>query len=131
MTSDSGGWQNAEFDLSVYAGQQVEISVSYVTDSSAGGAGVFVDQTTLTVGGAPVDSTDFETDLGPWTIPGPPPGSPTGGADFVRSMSPVGASITTADTVLLGFGLEQIGDQAQRVALTKSIITYLAPRVRH
>ena len=131
MTADSGGWQNAEFDLSSYSGRQVEVAVSYVTDSSAGGAGVFVDQTSLTVGGAPVDTTDFETDLGPWTIPGPPPGSPAEAGDFVRSMSPVGASITTPDTVLLGFGLEQIGDQAQRVALTKSIIKYLAPRVRH
>ena len=33
----SGGWQEVAFDLSAYAGQQVEIVVSYVTDPFTGG----------------------------------------------------------------------------------------------
>ena len=33
MTASSGGWQEVNFDLSAYAGQQVEVSISYVSDS--------------------------------------------------------------------------------------------------
>ena len=51
MTGNSGGWQEANFDLSAYAGQQVEVSISYVTDPSTGGIGVVVDDTALVVGG--------------------------------------------------------------------------------
>ena len=37
MTGSSDGWQDASFDLSAYAGKQVEISVSHVTDPGTGG----------------------------------------------------------------------------------------------
>ena len=33
------------FDLSAYAGQQVEVSITYVTDPGTGGVGAFVDDT--------------------------------------------------------------------------------------
>ena len=39
------------FDLSGYAGAQVEVAISYVTDPFTGGAGVFVDRTRLVIGG--------------------------------------------------------------------------------
>ena len=32
FTGSTGGWQQVAFDLSAYAGQQVEVSISYVTD---------------------------------------------------------------------------------------------------
>ncbi len=48
FTGDSGGWQPVRFDLSAYAGQQVEIVISYVTDPVTGGTGVIVDDTRLT-----------------------------------------------------------------------------------
>ena len=44
MTGNSGGWKN-RFILPAYAGQQVEVSISYVTDFVFGGSGVFVDDT--------------------------------------------------------------------------------------
>ena len=50
MTGNSGGWQEVNFDLSAYAGQQVEVSISYITDPSTGGIGVVVDDTALVVG---------------------------------------------------------------------------------
>ena len=78
MTGDSGGWQHVAFDLSAYAGQQVEVSISYVTDPAFGGIGVFVDDTALVVDGAVIESEGFETGLGPWTIAPPPPGSSPG-----------------------------------------------------
>ncbi|GGP06897.1 hypothetical protein LDL08_10280 [Nonomuraea glycinis] len=37
FTGNSGGWQPVAFDLSAYAGRQVEVSVSYVTDPGSGG----------------------------------------------------------------------------------------------
>jgi hypothetical protein len=89
---------------------------------------VFVDQTSLTVDGQQVETEGFETGLGPWSTPGRPEGSPAGGNDFIRSMSLVGASISTQDSVLLGFGVEQISDPAQRAAVLKDVIRYLAPR---
>jgi hypothetical protein len=89
----------------------VEVSISYVSDPGSGGAGAFVDRTALVVGGTAVESEGFETGLGPWTIPGPPPGSPTG-VDFARSQNPRSAAISTPDTVLFGFGLEQVGSAA-------------------
>ena len=59
FTGESGGWVDAAFDLSAYAGQSVDVKVSYVTDAVdvgvAGGIGVFVDDTRLTVGGTTVE----------------------------------------------------------------------------
>ena len=59
----------------------------------------------------------FETDLGPWSAPGAPEGSPGNAGDFERAQSQVGAAITTDDTVLLGFGIEQVPGGPSHVAL--------------
>ena len=122
ITGTSAGWQQVGFDLSAYAGTQVEVAISYVTDPFGGGAGVFVDQTRLTIDGAEVEPEGFETGLGPWTVPGAPEGSPADAGDFARSQSQVGAAITTDDTVMLGFGIEQVPDPAARAALLGAIV---------
>ena len=57
-------------DLSGYAGKQVEVSISYATDWSTQGLGVFVDDARVIVDGQPVATTGFETDLGGWTRAG-------------------------------------------------------------
>lgn len=72
FTGSSNGWQEVSVDLGAYAGEQVELSVSYVTDPGSGGIGVFVDDTELVVGGTPRDTEGFETALGPWSTPGAP-----------------------------------------------------------
>jgi hypothetical protein len=127
MTDSSGGWVQTAFDLSAYAGKQVEVSISYITDPSTGGVGVFVDDTSVTAGGTTVDSEGFETGLGPWTVPGPPPGSPTGPLDFKRSQALVAAAVATEDTVLLGLGLEQLATPAARNATMKDALKTLLP----
>ncbi len=109
LTGSSEGWQDYSFDLSAYAGRQVEVILSYVTDPASGGNGVFIDDTRLEVGGAVVEAEGFETGLGPWSTPGPPAGSPQSG-DFERSQVAFGSSVTTEDSVLLGFGIEQIAE---------------------
>jgi hypothetical protein len=117
ITGSSGGWQQASFDLSEFAGQQVEVSISYVTDFAVGGVGAFIDDTSVVVGGAVVEAEGFETGLGPWSVPGPPPGSPPGGGDFKRAQALLSPAVTTSDTVLFGFGIEQIGSAAERAAV--------------
>ncbi len=136
ITGTSGGWQEVAYDLSAYAGQQVEVSISYVTDQFTGGAGVNVDATRIVVGGTATEPEGFETSLGAWTVPGAPAGSPANGGDFARTDapdSPAGAAITTEDTVLLGFGLEQVPDAGERAALLGAIVRGLTgggePRV--
>jgi hypothetical protein len=125
MSGSSDGWQAVAFDLSAYAEQQVEVSISYVTDPSTGGVGVAIDDTSVVVGGAEVSSEGFESGLGAWTIPGPPPGSPPGGGDIVRSEGLLAGAVTTEDSVLLGFGLEQIATDAERTALVRRAMQHL------
>ena len=100
------------------------MSISYVTDPFTGGAGVFVDQTRLAIGGTAVEQPEgFETDLGPWTAPGRARGqpAPTPATSCGRSRRSA-AAITTEDTVLLGFGIEQVPDAAARAALLGAIV---------
>ena len=52
FTGANGDYEEVAFDLSAYAGKQVEISISYVTDPSTGGTGAAVDDTRLVAGGA-------------------------------------------------------------------------------
>ncbi len=130
FTGNSGGWQQVAFDLSAYAGSQVEVSISYVTDPSSGGVGVFVDDTRVVVGGTVVEAEGFETGLGVWSVPGAPEASPVNRVDFViaESLVPAGrAGIATEDTVLLGFGLEQVSSDADRAALLGGVMAYLLP----
>ncbi len=125
ITGTSSGYQQVAFDLSAYAGRQVEVSISYVTDPSTGGIGVSVDDTRLVVGGAVAEAEGFETALGPWSVPGAPAGSPPNTGDFARSQAQVGAAgaaISTPDSVLLGFGVEQVPDPAQRAALIGAVL---------
>ena len=117
FTGDSGGWQPVAFDLSAYAGTQVEVSITFVTDPSFSGIGVFVDDTRVEAGGATLDAEGFETGLGPWAAQPPPAGSYQGGSAFVRSRALLAAGISTRDTVLLGFGIEQLATPAEQSAV--------------
>jgi len=95
------------------------VSISYVTDPGTGGTGVFIDDARLVVGGATVESEGFETGLGPWTIAAPPPGSSPGTGSFVRSPALFSPAIHTRDTVLLGFGVEQVASSAEQTSILR------------
>ncbi|MET9360809.1 M14 family zinc carboxypeptidase [Streptomyces sp. NPDC006632] len=116
FTGSSNGWRQISVDLGAYAGKQVELAVAYVSDPGTGGLGAFVDDTRLVVGGAPRGAEGFETSLGPWSVPGPPAGSPGNSGDWARSQALVhsSAAVTTRSTVLLGFGLENVSTAAGR-----------------
>jgi hypothetical protein len=115
-TGDSGGWQEWDIDMGAYAGGQVEVSISYISDWATQGLGVFVDDVTEPDG----SSTSFESGLDGWTVAGPPAGSapnasdwePIGAAGF-----PEGAAVRTNRSLLLGFGLEQVDTDANRQAI--------------
>ena len=128
FTESSDGWVPAAFDLSAYAGQEVEIIVSYVTDPFTGGVGVIIDDTRLTTTGGVVEAEGFETGLGAWSVLGAPEGSPDNLVDFERTVGLGGitAAVTTPDSVLFGFGLEQLESVEARNAVVGAVLGYLA-----
>jgi hypothetical protein len=87
--------------------------------------GVFVDDVTLPDG----TTTSFEgSDLGGWEVTGPPEGSGPNANNWIQTTSsgfPVGASITTPDSILMGFGLEGISTAAERNAVMGRALDHL------
>ncbi len=120
----SQGWEQWSIDLGAYAGKQVEVSIAYASDWSFQGLGTFVDDITLPTG----ESTSFETDLGGWTVTGPPPGSSPNSNNFARTTAggfPEGAVVATPDTLYAGFGLEGISTPAARNEVMRRSMDYL------
>ncbi len=127
FTGSSGGWFDAAFDLSAYAGSTVEVSISYVTDPASAGTGAFVDDTVVTIDGTST-LTDFESDSGAWTVPGPPADSPGNGADWTRSenLFPApSAAVSTKNTLTFGFGLEALATAEERATVMRQGLAYL------
>ena len=79
----STGWEDWSIDLSPYAGSQVEVSISYVSDWAVQGIGVFLDDITVST---EVGTESFETGLGAWTVAGPAPGSAINPSDWTRTI---------------------------------------------
>jgi hypothetical protein len=123
-SGNSNGWQQWTIDLGDYAGETVQISIGYVSDWATQGLGVFIDDVTLPDG----TSTSFETGLEGWTVSGPPEGSGANANDFEVITSggfPVGASITTPDSILMGYGVEGISTAAARNAVMNRVLAHL------
>ncbi len=125
-TGSSGGWKEWVTDLTPFAGKQVELSITYMTDWGTEGLGVFVDDVRLTRDGQPLASTGFETDLGGFTVLGPPAGSNPNVTDWSRTQLGFeeGAVIATRDSVYTGFGFEGLAP-AQRDDLVKRALRHL------
>jgi len=126
-TGNSGGWQKWSVDLSGYAGKQVELSIAYASDWGTQGIGMFLDDASVLVNGSPVADTSFESDLGGWTVSGPPAGSPQNANDWVRSVKAFeeGAGVATDDTVWVGFGIEGLTGAAQRADFVRRSMGHL------
>ncbi len=124
----SAGWEEWEIDLSNYAGEQVELSISYASDWSVQGLGAFVDQIVVSTGEG---STSFEDDADPmdgWTVAGPAEGSDPNPNDWIRTESvgfEEGAVVSTADTLYFGFGFEGITDADSRAAVMQATLDHL------
>ncbi|GII92724.1 M14 family zinc carboxypeptidase [Sinosporangium siamense] len=129
-SGNSGGWQQWKVDLTPYAGKKVELSISYISDWSTQGAGVFLDDAKVTLDGATAEETSFETDFGGWAAAGAPAGSTPSPNNWTRSdkIFEEGAGIVTEDTVYTGFGGEGLTTQAQRTDLVKRSMQHLLSR---
>jgi hypothetical protein len=118
FTGSTNGWKQVAFDLSGLRGRQVELSIAYVSDPASGGVGAFVDDTRVAVDGS-TSADGFEGATSTWTPGGPPAASPPLehgwqiGARLVNDY----AGTSTRDTLLLGFGVEQLATEAQRRTL--------------
>jgi hypothetical protein len=102
----------------------VEVSIAYASDWATQNLGAFVDDVTLPDG----TTTSFETDLGGWQITGPPEGSGPNANNWIRTDAagfPVGASITTPNSLLLGFGLEGVSGADDRAAVMGRALDHL------
>ncbi|MFQ6170632.1 hypothetical protein ACK8HX_03405 [Oryzobacter sp. R7] len=125
-TGNSAGWQQWRVDLSAWSGRTVEVSIASASDWAVQGVGAFVDDVTLPDGTV----QSFEDDLGGWVVPGAPPGSAANANDWLRAAAgafPVGASITTRDTVLMGFGVEGITMKDQQATVLGRAVGHLLP----
>ena len=125
-SGSSGGWQDWSFDLTDYAGEQVQVHIAYASDWSTQGLGAFVDDTRVVVDGTEV-ATSFESGPGGWQITGPPPGSGENANNWIRTQTAFeeGAGVTTDDTVYVGFGVEGLRTQAMRNDLVERALTHL------
>ncbi len=98
-SGSSDGYENWDIDLSAYAGGDVEVSITYVSDFTVQGQGVYVDDVVVSTG---VGTTSFEDDgdtFDGWTVPGPPEGSPGNTNDWTA-----GPTFTDA---AIGFSAQQ------------------------
>ena len=89
---------------------------------------MFVDDTRVTTTAGVLDADGFEGDTSPWTAEGPPPGSPpANGRNFVDldRADQRGPSVTTEDTVLLGFGIEALATPEERADVLGRAIEHL------
>ncbi|MGP4061086.1 immune inhibitor A domain-containing protein [Halobacillus sp. H74] len=62
ITGNSDGWIDASFDLSAYAGQEVEVAIEYVTDAAVSNPGLYADDLSIVVDGEEVLFDDAEGD---------------------------------------------------------------------
>jgi len=84
-TGTSDGYEQWSIDLSTYAGSDVEVGISYVSDGVVQGPGVVVDDVAVSTG---MGTTSFEDDgdtFDGWTVPGPPEGSAPNANDWIAA----------------------------------------------
>ncbi len=129
----SSGWQQWQVDLSPYAGQQVEISITALSDwGFQQFPGVFIDDIAVSTGEG---NTSFEEDgdtMDGWAVSGAPQ-DPDGieGAnrnDWVRRGGlgiKEGSVVRTPDTLYMGFGFEGIAGAPTRNDVMKRAVGYL------
>jgi hypothetical protein len=82
-TGRSGGYEQWSVDLSAYAGKDVEVSISYVTDNAFSFQGVVVDDVVVSTGEGTTSFEDDGNTFDGWTVAGPPEGSPGNANDWI------------------------------------------------
>jgi hypothetical protein len=117
----SEGWEEWEINLTPFAGHDIEVYFSYVSDWAVQGLGAWFDDVTFSWEGT---TEGFETGTGSWSVPdGPAPGSDANPNDWFRTTdigfeegAVVGMTPSDADfrTLHFGFGFEGLSTEAER-----------------
>lgn len=79
-TGTGDGWEQWSFDLSAWAGQSVDVAITYLTDYTYSLGGLAIDDIAAAQG-----TTSFEADADPWdgwAVAGAPEGSPGNAVDW-------------------------------------------------
>jgi hypothetical protein len=129
----SSGWQQWQIDLGRYAGKQVEISITSLSDwGFQQFPGVFIDDISTSTGEG---NTSFEDDGDPmdgWTVSGAPQDEQgiegPNRNDWVRRGGlgiKEGAVVKSADTLYMGFGFEGIAGSRTRNQVMDRVVDYL------
>ena len=125
FTGNSGGWQDWTVDLSEYAGKNIEVSISVITDWGTLGLGVWVDDAKVTLNGT-TTTADFEADEGGWTAASAEgTANPVTGWERVTEEFTEGPVIGTNDSVYATFGVEGITGEAKRTELMRGVLEHL------
>jgi hypothetical protein len=105
----------------------VEVSISYVSDIFVGVIGAFVDDTRVIIDGQSTNEDGFEGASSAWSVTGPPEGSPGNDTEWqiTEKLLDLYAATSTDDTLLLGFGLEQLATDEDRVELLRKALNGL------
>jgi hypothetical protein len=131
-TGNSNGFQDWNVDLAPFAGKKVELSITYASDPGVQLLGVFVDDVSVTSGGATLLSTSFEDGtLAPFTVGPPPEGSKHIFKNWIASKSlgfEDGPGVRTSRSLLLGFGVEGVNGAPNRSKLLKDGLRMLGVR---
>jgi hypothetical protein len=125
ISGTSGNWEQWHVDLSAFAGKQIEVSITYVSDWATQGLGVFIDDIVVSTGEG---TTSFEGGDDGWQTPDAPDGSaPNFNTWEITSAGgfPEGAVIATPSSLLWGFGLEGVTDESVRDELMGRAIDFL------
>ncbi|MFD1212040.1 M1 family aminopeptidase [Arthrobacter sp. GCM10027362] len=88
-SGSSGGWEQWRFDLSGYAGKDVELAITYASDITGQHNGVLLEDIKVSTGEG---STSFEPDrkrdrLNGWKVSRAPKGSPANGNNWTAGVS--------------------------------------------
>jgi hypothetical protein len=129
----SSGWQQWQIDLSGYAGKQVEVAITALSDWGLQQfPGVFIDDIAVSTGEGSTSFEDDGTPLDGWSVPGAPQDAEgvegPNRNDWVRRGGlgiKEGATVATGDTLYMGFGFEGITNAGKRNQIMDRAIDHL------
>ena len=82
-SGSSDGAEQWAVDLTPFAGKSVEVSISYASDGSVQGTGLFVDDIVSSTGEGTTSFEDDGNTFDGWTVPGAPAGSEPNPNDWI------------------------------------------------
>jgi len=82
-SGESAGYEQWRVDLGAFAGQTIELSISYMSDDFIQYPGAFVDDVVVSTGQGTTSFEDDGNELDGWTVPGAPAGSDPNPNDWI------------------------------------------------